>query len=156
MGKKKRITASRRENPYSGKIRGQVRVKTRLRCRTSQGKYKVMNYVDKTHLEWNTDPWQAQAQDTNIYLNAQRCSGRNTRTPVHQEVVSSTPDLTSSPQLTEAEKALTRSQSGIGAGVALTATLSNLHTRIQPQLCGRLLDSWPPPRAESPLIREGR
>ena len=41
-----RITASRRENPYRGKTRGQVRVKTRLRCRTSQGKYKVVNYVD--------------------------------------------------------------------------------------------------------------
>ena len=42
-------------NPYRGKTRGQVRVKTRLRCRTSQGKYKVMNYVDKTNLEWNTE-----------------------------------------------------------------------------------------------------
>ena len=30
-------------------------MKTRLRCRTSQGKYKVMNYVDKTNLEWNTE-----------------------------------------------------------------------------------------------------
>ena len=30
-------------------------MKTRLRCRTSQGKYKVMNYVDKTTLEWNTE-----------------------------------------------------------------------------------------------------
>ena len=42
-----RITASLREIPYRGKTRGQVRVKTRLRCRTSQGKYKVVNYVDK-------------------------------------------------------------------------------------------------------------
>ena len=66
------------------------------------------------------------------------------------------------PQLTEADKALTRSQSGTGAGVALTTTPSNLLTRIEPQLfrvlllrrlrlplplsrrfcrCGRLLDS---------------
>ena len=66
------------------------------------------------------------------------------------------------PQLTEADKALTRSQSGTGAGVALTTTPSNLHTGIEPQLfrvllfrrlrlplpfsrrfcrCGRLLDS---------------
>ena len=30
-------------------------MKTRLRCRTSQGKYKVVNYVGKTNLEWNTD-----------------------------------------------------------------------------------------------------
>ena len=65
-------------------------------------------------------------------------------------------------QLTEADKALTRSQSGTGAGVALTTTPSNLHTRIELQLfrvlllrrlrlplpfsrrfcrCGRLLDS---------------
>ena len=32
-----------RRTPYRGKTRGQVRVKTRLRCRTSQGKYKVVN-----------------------------------------------------------------------------------------------------------------
>ena len=50
-----RITASLREIPYRGKTRGQVRVKTRLRRRTSQGMYKVMNYVDKTRLEWNTE-----------------------------------------------------------------------------------------------------
>ena len=50
-----RITASRRENPYRGKTRGQVRVKTRLRCRTSQGKYKVVNHVDKKNVEWNTE-----------------------------------------------------------------------------------------------------
>ena len=49
-----RITASRREKPYRGKTRGQVRVKTRLRCRASQGKYKVVNYVDKKHLEWKS------------------------------------------------------------------------------------------------------
>ena len=30
-------------------------MKTRLRCRTSQGQYKAMNYVDKTNLEWNTE-----------------------------------------------------------------------------------------------------
>ena len=50
-----RITASLREIPYREKTRGQVRVKTRLRRRTSQGMYKVMNYVDKTRLEWNTE-----------------------------------------------------------------------------------------------------
>ena len=43
------------------------------------------------------------------------------------------------PQLTEADKALTRSQSGTGAGVALTTTPSNLHTRIEPQLFRVLL-----------------
>ena len=30
-------------------------MKTRLRCRTSRGKYKVVNYVDKKKLEWNTE-----------------------------------------------------------------------------------------------------
>ena len=30
-------------------------MKTRLRCRTSQGKYKVVNHVDKKNLEWNTE-----------------------------------------------------------------------------------------------------
>ena len=30
-------------------------MKTRLRCRTSHGKYKVVNYVDKKYLEWNTE-----------------------------------------------------------------------------------------------------
>ena len=78
-----RITASRRENPYSGKTRGQVRVKTRLRCRTSQGKYKVVNYVDKKHFEWNVmsraaqdlndgesrhESWKAQAQEHEYLL----------------------------------------------------------------------------------------
>ena len=43
------------KTPYRGKTRGQVRVKTRLRWRTSQGKYKVVNYVDKKNLEWNTE-----------------------------------------------------------------------------------------------------
>ena len=38
------------------------------------------------------------------------------------------------PQLTEADKALTQSQSGTGASVALTTTPSNLHTRVEPQL----------------------
>ena len=42
-----RVTASLREVPHKGKTRGPVRVKTRLRRRTSQGKYKVVNYVDK-------------------------------------------------------------------------------------------------------------
>ena len=79
-------------------------MKTRLRCRTSQGKYKVMNYVDKTNLEWNTElieamelehvmsqakhatnPGKLKLTNTNIYLNAKRCSERNTRTQVHQE-----------------------------------------------------------------------
>ena len=44
-----------RKTPYRRKTRGQVRVKTRLRCWTSQGKYKVVNYVDKKNLEWNTE-----------------------------------------------------------------------------------------------------
>ena len=43
------------------------------------------------------------------------------------------------PHLTEADKALTRSQSGTGAGVALTTTPSKLHTRIKPQLFRVLL-----------------
>ena len=71
-------------------------------------KYKVVKNVDKKNLEWNTEFIEAMelehvmsqaAQDlndsetrnesrklkltnTNIYLNAKRCSGRNTRTPV--------------------------------------------------------------------------
>ena len=118
-----RITASRRENPYSGKTRGQVRVKTRLRCRTSQRKYKVVNYVDKKHLEWNTEVIEAMelehvmsqgAQDlnhgetrhesgklkltnTSIYLNAKRCSGRNTAntSSSRDDSQAQQPDLTS-------------------------------------------------------------
>ena len=30
-------------------------MQTRLRCRISQGKYKVVNCVDKKNLEWNTE-----------------------------------------------------------------------------------------------------
>ena len=30
-------------------------MKTRLRCTTSQGKYKVVNYVGKKNLEWYTE-----------------------------------------------------------------------------------------------------
>ena len=32
-----------------------------------------------------TNPGKLKLTNTNIYLNAKRCSGRNTRTPVHQE-----------------------------------------------------------------------
>ena len=32
-----------------------------------------------------TNPGKLKLKNTNIYLNAKRCSGRNTRTPVHQE-----------------------------------------------------------------------
>ena len=69
-------------------------------------KYKVVNYVDEKNLEWNTEPMEAMELEhvmsqaaserhatdpgklkltiTNTNLNANRCSGRNTRTPVHQ------------------------------------------------------------------------
>ena len=70
-------------------------------------KYKVVNYVDDKNLEWNTEPMEAMELEhvmsqaaparhatdprklkltiTNTNLNSNRCSGRNTRTPVHQE-----------------------------------------------------------------------
>ena len=78
--------------------------------------YKVVNYVDKKHLEWNTqvieamelehvmgqaaqdlndgetrhESWKAQAQEHEYLLEREEgavdeSSGRNTRTPVHQE-----------------------------------------------------------------------
>ena len=74
-----RITASRRENPYSGKTRGQVRLKTRLRWRTSQGKYKVMNYVDKTNLEWNSELIEAMELDHVMSQAAQDLNDGETR-----------------------------------------------------------------------------
>ena len=94
------------ENPYRGKIRGQVRTKTRLRCRKSQGSTKswitwsrkigvehrihrgdgarARDESDRTGLE----RWRDSSSRTRISTwNAKRCSGRSTRTPVHQETI---------------------------------------------------------------------